>query len=283
MRDSIDTVGIIGITHPWPIAALAGESLSDIEAAVYSSILRNMLVALLGVVFAMAEPTLLAGDTVAWETESHLMVLALGPSTELQLQPRTASDPWPTAWPPETIAVINAGYVDHLGKPTGWRVIEGTATQTIAPDPVQSGIAWLADGSTLRLSWRKDLPERPRFALQSGPFLIDPGGTLGINRPAGPLARRSALAVTSEGTSLVIISPVAVTLRAFAEAIQRLPAQIGVTDITAALNLDGGPATAMTIPGHPEWTVRPSGPIADVWMLIKRPPPIPAQIQRQSD
>jgi len=89
--------------------------------------------------------------------------------------------------------------------------------------------------------------------------------------------------VTSEGTSLVIISPVAVTLRAFAEAIQRLPAQIGVTDITAALNLDGGPATAMTIPGHPEWTVRPSGPIADVWMLIKRPPPIPAQIQTQSD
>ena len=41
MRDSIDTVGIIGITHPWPIAALAGESVSDIEAAAYSEELQQ--------------------------------------------------------------------------------------------------------------------------------------------------------------------------------------------------------------------------------------------------
>lgn len=242
-----------------------------------------MLEALCSVVFGMAEPTPLAGETVVWETENHLVVLVLGSATALRLQTRAATDPWPTTWAPETIAVMNAGYVDQLGQPTGWRVIEGATIQAIAPDPVQSGIAWLDDELTLRLSWRKELPKSPRFALQSGPFLIDPGGKLGINRPAGPLARRSALAVTSEGTQLLVISPVAVTLRAFAEAIHDLPAHIGVADISAALNLDGGPATALSIPGHPTWAVHPSGPIADIWILTLKMPRIPVEVPPHAD
>ena len=82
-------------------------------------------------------------------------------------------------------------------------------------------------------------------ALQCGPLVIDPGGEIGIKSGSGPAARRTVLGIAESG-ELAVISTTAVSLRTLAEALHSHPAAFGVERLERALNLDGGPSTAMT-------------------------------------
>jgi hypothetical protein len=214
-----------------------------------------------------AEPTVLVDGTRIVDVAS-VRVVIIAASSHLQLQARPATADWPgIAIDDNRLVVVNGGYVDADKQPVGLRVIDGQITSEVSGDPVQSGIAWLDSDGHLAFSWASEPPTSPIVALQAGPFLIDPGGTLGIRREAGPSARRTAFAVASDGTRLLIVTPKPMTLHAFANAILQLPETLGLSPIHAALNGDGGPATGLTVRDHPALTIHAPGPVADVWIV----------------
>lgn len=217
------------------------------------------------------EPTALPGGSLAWQLQPFdMVVIAAAPEARLTLVPRPLTDPWPGIADPGVV-VCNAGYVDGDQQPTGWRLINGQQTHVISPDPVQSGIAWLDGEGRLAFAWATaPLPQGAVFGLQAGPFLIDPGGEPGIRRRDGPIARRSAIAVSSTGQRLLIMTRESCTLHAFANVIRDLPQRIGVAAIHAALNLDGGPATGIYCLSQPQLNCPPRGPVAEVWVLRER-------------
>lgn len=212
------------------------------------------------------EPLPLGDDSRLWVLPDGDLVIEVGPATHLTLEPRAVGGPWPGV-EGVPLAVVNAGYVDATRHPIGWRVMAANITQAHSSDVVQSGIAWLDAEGRLAFAWSTDVPNAPAYALQAGPFLVDPGGTLGIRRADGPQARRTAIARTITGRRLLIIATQRWTLRAFAERILHLSDRIGCDRIDAALNLDGGPATGVTIPRYPAHQLQPVGPVADVWVL----------------
>lgn len=212
------------------------------------------------------EPLPLGEDCQLWALADGDVVIEIGPTTRLTLEPRAVDGPWPGV-EGAPLAVVNAGYVDGARQPIGWRVMAGDITQPRSNDAVQSGIAWLNVEGRLAFSWCTEVPDAPTYALQAGPFLVDPGGTLGIRRADGPVARRTAIARTVTGRRLLIIATQRSTLRAFAERILSLSDRIDCDHIDAALNLDGGPATGVAIPRYPAHQLQPVGPVADVWVL----------------
>ena len=161
---------------------------------------------------------------------------------------------------PGVLVAINGGYFDRERRPLGRLIVDGAEHAGLIRQAPLSGLAW-STGTDLRLA-QADATVAATQAIQAGPFLIDPGGALGIRRRDGPVALRSALAVTRDGTVLAVIaSPT--TLHAFAGALQALPAALDLPPLAAALNLDGGPSTALVITG--EAAVEPRGLVVSAW------------------
>jgi hypothetical protein len=84
-----------------------------------------------------------------------------------------------------------------------------------------------------------------RDAVQSGPFLVDPGGEHGIRRDDGQRARRSLVILSADKIAIAVTSKCG--LYDLATVLLQTPEVFGVDRVERALNLDGGPSTGFAV------------------------------------
>lgn len=91
----------------------------------------------------------------------------------------------------------------------------------------------------LRLLTKADDLSGYATIIQSGPYLVDPGGVLGIKSDAGQVARRTVIGLTRE-QDLIFAVTEPITLTELARGmLEEFPS------LDRLLNLDGGPSTAL--------------------------------------
>jgi len=140
---------------------------------------------------------------------------------------------------------VNGGYFDTDFNPVGLYVLGGTLRRPHRERQLLSGLLVINRTGRLEVRTQKAPYQDAVYALQCGPLIIDPGGEIGIKNAQGPEARRTVLGVAESG-ELLVISTTAVSLRTLAEKLHDYPAGFGTSRLERALNLDGGPSTAMT-------------------------------------
>jgi hypothetical protein len=174
---------------------------------------------------------------------------------------------------PGVLAAVDAGFFERDRAPSGLVVSGGRLLHGAAHAggsgglEVSSGVARVVPSA----GYTRGSP----LALQCGPRLVEPGGLVGIRRDDGERFARTAACVRAEGRTLDLVVTWAVTsplrgpgLLRFA---QRLagPSPVGDPEGCAlALNLDGGPSTAMYVRGARGTHHGPQGPTP--WALLVR-------------
>jgi uncharacterized protein YigE (DUF2233 family) len=133
--------------------------------------------------------------------------------------------------------IINGGYFDGNIKPVGFCQIDGELLSA-EPSEKLSGYVTTTESGELSLHW-KAVPEGAyRDVVQSGPFVIDPGGKIGIRTRTGKPAKRTLLGMNPE-EKVFILATSEVHLYDLAEVLMKT-----LPDLERALNLDGGPSVA---------------------------------------
>jgi uncharacterized protein YigE (DUF2233 family) len=165
---------------------------------------------------------------------------------------------------PEAVVAITGGYFQPDFQPSGLLRIDGRALRPLSDDGVLSGIVAITQEGALRLLARGDGVERLPTAFQAGPYLIDPGGAVGV-RPSPASARRTLIAVDDHGRVLLLASAGALPLHRLATLLHDHPVLFGLERVERALNLDGGPSTGLSLAfAEPEWSVVERGPVRNV-------------------
>jgi uncharacterized protein YigE (DUF2233 family) len=151
--------------------------------------------------------------------------------------------------------VINGGFWwikdDGSLAPNGLLIVDGAKLAPAKKCSVCSGVLY-ADKKGLHLDWSKAATSAKGIeaALQAGPMLVNPGNKLGIRKPGGPEAARSAVCLTGESIYVfAILNPL--TMQETAKLLQA-PEADGGFGCERAINLDGGTSTQVYvgIPGH---------------------------------
>jgi len=140
---------------------------------------------------------------------------------------------------PETDTfIVNAGYFDGNLKPIGYFRVDGKNVSATR-NPKLSGFITITEEGELSLHWKK-IPEREfRDVLQAGPFIIDPGGTIGIHTRSGKEAKRTVIGQT-EDERLLVLTTTEVYLYDLAQILNS-----EIPELERALNLDGGPSVGL--------------------------------------
>ena len=134
--------------------------------------------------------------------------------------------------------MINGGFFMPDNTPAGYcRINERVLVSNVVKR--WSGMVAIDAAGTLSLLHRtNDFSSYPTV-LQIGPYVIDPGGTIGIRSDDRLRAERTLIGVTTSGT-LLIMTTKPVTLFDLAVAVK-----MQMPDVERLLNLDGGPSTAL--------------------------------------
>jgi hypothetical protein len=134
--------------------------------------------------------------------------------------------------------MINGGYFNPDFSPTGYCKINGR-TITAAKSPSLSGFIAIDEKGALSILTSAENPMRFDTVLQNGPFVIDPGGRMGIRSRTGKTARRTLVGQTYDNEIIILVT-FPFDLYDLARAVKRhLP------ETERLLNLDGGPSTAI--------------------------------------
>ncbi len=134
--------------------------------------------------------------------------------------------------------MINGGYFTPEFTPVGLCKVDGKFINKKKPKKLSGFVAIDKKGAVNILTHSDDLKPYPSI-LQSGPYVIDPGGKVGIRSNDGEISTRTLIGKTS-GNDLVIMISSPISLYNLAHFIkQKAP------DIERLLNLDGGPSTAL--------------------------------------
>jgi hypothetical protein len=145
---------------------------------------------------------------------------------------------------PRTVAAINGGYFTEDYRPDGLLELAGVVQQ-----PLRSGLSGVVgsavDDAPVVLPAAGIDTAKLRDALQSGPFLVDPGGANGIRRDDGQRARRSLVILGKNRIGVGVTTRCG--LYDLASALVRSPWSFGVDRVERALNLDGGPSTGFAV------------------------------------
>ncbi|MEO1591159.1 MAG: phosphodiester glycosidase family protein [Cyanobacteria bacterium J06632_22] len=144
------------------------------------------------------------------------------------------------------IAAVNGGYYGEEFEPIGLYILNGQSLQPMSnASGLLSGVVNIDATGQVNLETRANFSSsRAVSALQSGPFLVDPGNVLGIYSDNNKLRKRSVVAL-SEQRELIILTTSPVSLYTLAQCLHTQAAGVGVVSIERALNLDGGISTGM--------------------------------------
>lgn len=136
------------------------------------------------------------------------------------------------------VLMINGGYFSPEFAPTGLCRINGEAVARSRPNKLSGFVAIDRRGSIRLLTRADDVAPYPTV-LQSGPYVIDPGGKMGIRSRSGSAAARTLIGTTRDGKVLIMVTK-PILLYDLAVAVKgKMP------DVERLLNLDGGPSTAL--------------------------------------
>jgi Phosphodiester glycosidase len=163
--------------------------------------------------------------------------------------------------------VINGGYFDDKRQPIGLHRIGG---QTISPLVQRAPLSgFVCIDATGRLSITTATDPEGRGAsdvIQAGPFLIDPGGRIGIHSDTAPPTERTVCAIADSKACLICTTPA--SLLNLSRCLNDVPEAFGLGQIDRALNLDGGPSTGFVIQTSDRHLIRePRGKIRDALMI----------------
>jgi hypothetical protein len=110
-------------------------------------------------------------------------------------------------------------------------------------------------------------------AIQAGPFVIDPGGAVGV-RAGTARAKRSLIALDASGRVMLLVTG-SLTLHHVAVLLHDHAPALGFGQVERALNLDGGPSTGLSVAlDDPTWSMAERGPVRNV-LVIAAPIPVP--------
>ena len=151
---------------------------------------------------------------------------------------------------------INGGFFDATFAPKGLLIVNGrTVSQPV--DDLSGAFVIDANGvpSVVKIA---DV-SHPAFAVQSGPFLIEVGGALGVAKDPSWLNRTF---VAQAGDKFVAGATTAVSLQQLAGLLKQFPGAFEVDAFDAALNMGGAATTGFfaqvngVVVGHSEATLR---------------------------
>lgn len=164
---------------------------------------------------------------------------------------------------------FNAGFFEPDHSPSGLTVTDGVTLSPYRPQggsgvlTVRNHLAGIFASSTLDA--RSFTASRNTFALQCGPRIIERDGSVGIHRDDRQRAARTAVCVRDHGRTLDVVivwspsEPVrGPGLLHLAQWLSGAENPFGDGGCESALNLDGGPSTALFIDGR--WMHSPVGP-----------------------
>lgn len=172
-------------------------------------------------------------------------------------QPQTLPE-----WEEETgaLLLVNGGFFTESFTATGLIIVDGAASGVTYGD-FAGMLAIMAAGPEIR--WLRQQPYNPneplRYALQSFPLLVQPGGRVGYERADDTPSRRTVIAQDNTGRILFALVPWGgVTL-------PQLAAWLAASDlaIDIALNLDGGSSTGLLLT-QPSEIIPPLTPLPAV-------------------
>ncbi len=127
---------------------------------------------------------------------------------------------------------INGGYFDALGQPDALLINDKTQTGRLRHDPPYSGFVWADASGAVHIA--STTPLAARWAIQSGPVLVDEG-RVAINRSTS-VAQRSVIALR-RGQVFII--------RSDKLGLKELAEDLVTASIDMAINLDGGPSSTL--------------------------------------
>ncbi len=154
----------------------------------------------------------------------------------------------------EHLLVVNGAYFDGNLNPVGFCRIDYTDINTEVA-PRLSGYLTISESGEISMFWKSIPPGIYRDILQSGPFIIDPGGVVGIHTRTGLKAKRTVIAQTNDG-KILILTTSDVYLYDLAQMLnEQMP------EIERALNLDGGPSVGLVYQGT---VIENINPVANV-------------------
>lgn len=167
---------------------------------------------------------------------------------------------------PMAVVAINGGYFEPSFQPSGLLRMDGREVQPLSQEGVLSGIVALDEAGVLRLLPRDTSLDGVHTAIQAGPFIIDPGGAIGV-RPRAFAANRSLIASDDHGR-LLLLATGALTLHHLATLLHDHPQAFGMERVERALNLDGGPSTGLSLAlDEPVWSMAERGPVRNVLVV----------------
>ncbi len=160
----------------------------------------------------------------------------------------------PLGWPvgqsvrrsigPGVIAAIDGGFMVGRFFPDGLLVIGGVVRQ-----PARRGLSGVVgsarDGTPVVDGAGAVDPRSLRDGLQSGPFVVDPGGLRGIHRDDGERTRRSLVVESDDRIAFVVTS--ACGLYDLAAALVDTPQLFGFDRVDRALNLGGDKTSGFAV------------------------------------
>jgi Phosphodiester glycosidase len=172
---------------------------------------------------------------------------------------------------PRAVVAINGGYFTPSFQPAGLCRMAGKEITPLVQKGVLSGILAVDGSGGLRLLTREAALEGYLSAVQAGPFVIDPGGEVGV-RAGTARANRSLIALDARGRVLLLVTG-SLTLHHVAILLHEHAPALGLEQVERALNLDGGPSTGLSLAlDDPTWSMAERGPVRNV-LVIAAPVP----------
>jgi hypothetical protein len=200
-------------------------------------IVTALLIALAG--FAQAQPPTTISDTEAG-LEDTVFTFVLKQNRNfgiLDLPDQSTAATIKNHFDPKKHQLmINGGYFNPDWSPTGYCKIDGKVINPKINQKLSGFIAIDKAGKMTLLARGEDLSKYPTV-LQSGPYVIDPGGTVGIRSKTGRPAKRTLVGMTKDKKLLISITRPIYLID--------LANHIGkhIPNLERLLNLDGGPST----------------------------------------
>jgi uncharacterized protein YigE (DUF2233 family) len=146
------------------------------------------------------------------------------------------------------IVAINGGYFDEHFEPVGLYVLEGREISPPSKRSPLSAVMSTDAAGQVNVMPASHYSGGAHVAIQAGPFVIDPGGTIGVTELAAGRAKRTIVAVSTAGDGMVVSTSEA-SLYEIASVLADAPRLIGCASIDRAVNLDGGPSTTLMLRG----------------------------------
>ena len=138
--------------------------------------------------------------------------------------------------------IINGGYFSRNFSPVGYYKVNNKVINKQVSRKL-SGFIGIKNTGEIELLSKSDLKQQTstHYAtlMQSGPYIIDPNGLLGIHNNNHKRYQRTVIASTRSG-DILVISTAPISLYNLAHALQK-----EFPEIERALNLDGGPSSAL--------------------------------------